>query len=255
MNKAVNNIHGEHSKANMDKEGKDKERESPSVYKVCDYILHLRRYCKYTGLQLYLIQGKDDTKKGGRSRSRKREENEKYSNILNTYQHDAVSQEMGLKQFSTISHLLEKLTEDLQRSHTFKQHFINSENDGLTLLLDILKVIQLSQANMTSGLDHNISKAVFNKALADEHETLICLKLCTDSEAGLGSMAKHPSGLFTISVCVMSNFSKSRVLSLDILERMCRLSHGHQMVADAITMLRLRFGEPVRFKFIVGMIF
>ena len=33
---------------------------------------------------------------------------------------------------------------------------------------------------------------------------------------------------------------------------MCSLPAGHRMVADAISMLRLRFGEPVRFKFIVG---
>ena len=64
----------------------------------------------------------------------------------------------------------------------------------------------------------------------------------------------------------MSNFSKSRVLSLQVehigdkamekvfqvLTRMCSLPVGHRMVADAISMLRLRFGEPVRFKFIVG---
>ena len=129
---------------------------------------------------------------------------------------------------------------------------MNDQNDGLTLLLDILKVIQLSQANITSGLDQNISKGVFNKALADEHTTLVCLKLCAESEAGLKGVAEHPSGLFTISVCVMSNFNKSRVLAMQILEQMCRISLGHQMVADAITMLRLRFGEPVRFKFIVG---
>ena len=236
------------SRVSMSHPGEGEE----GVYRVCDYILHLRRYCKYSGLQLYLLQAKDETKKRGRSRSRKRDEKEKYGNILNSYQQDAVSQEMGLKKFSTISHLLERLKEDLFRSQKFTQHFLCDENDGLTLLLDILKVIQLSQANMTSGLDHNISKAVFNKALADEHETLLCLKLCAATDTGLSNIAEHPSGLFTISVCVMSNFSKSRVLALDILERMCQLSQGHQMVADAITMLRLRFGEPVRFKFIVG---
>ena len=98
-------------------------------------------------------------------------------------------------------------------------------------------------------------------------------------QVGLERLAHHGSGLFTVSVCVMSNFSKSRVLSLQvvvgkyflstwsrgeyflptwsslllqILTRMCSLPAGHRMVADAISMLRLRFGEPVRFKFIVG---
>ena len=223
------------------------------AYPVSDYILHLSRYCKYSGLQLYLLHAKDDTPKRVLKKSKPCEEKDKYCNILNNYQQDAVSQEMGLKQFSTISHLLEKLKEDLQISqHIFTLQFVDG-HDGLTLLLDILKVIQLSQANITSGLDQNISQAVFKKALTDEHETLVCIKLCAESEAGLRRVADHPSGLFTVAVCVMSNFSKSRVLALQILERMCSLTHqGHQMVEDAISMLRLRFGEPVRFKFIVG---
>ena len=30
--------------------------------------------------------------------------------------------------------------------------------------------------------------------------------------------------------------------------------NGHRQVSDALSMLRLRFGEPVRFKFLVGML-
>ena len=63
---------------------------------------------------------------------------------------------------------------------------------------------------------------------------------------------EFPSGLFTIAVCVMSNFSKSRVLALQILTAMCGLGGGHSQVSDAVSMLRLRFGEPVRFKFLIG---
>ena len=48
--------------------------------------------------------------------------------------------------------------------------------------------------------------------------------------------------------------SKSRVLSLQLLKRLCDLPNGHKQVSDAISMLRLRFGEPVRFKFLVGML-
>ena len=39
---------------------------------------------------------------------------------------------------------------------------------------------------------------------------------------------------------------------LQVLARMCSLPTGHKLVADAISMLRLRFGEPVRFKFLIG---
>ena len=72
------------------------------------------------------------------------------------------------------------------------------------------------------------------------------------SEDGALKISEHSSGLFTVSVCVMSNFSKSRVLALQLLTRMCHIPKGHTMVADAISMLRLKFGEPVRFKFLIG---
>ena len=41
---------------------------------------------------------------------------------------------------------------------------------------------------------------------------------------------------------------------LQVLARMCSLPTGHKLVADAVSMLRLRFGEPVRFKFLIGKI-
>ena len=112
------------------------------------------------------------------------------------------------------------------------------------------------------------------------------------SEDGALKLVAHPTGLFTVSVCMMSNYSKSRVLSLQLLARLCddaKVS-GHRQVkwhlswkefsfeynktpkigqnqntlhasflfiykvSDAMSMLRLRFGEPVRFKFLVGML-
>ena len=44
------------------------------------------------------------------------------------------------------------------------------------------------------------------------------------------------------------------MLSLQLLNRLCDMQNGHKQVSDAISMLRLRFGEPVRFKFLVGML-
>ena len=40
----------------------------------------------------------------------------------------------------------------------------------------------------------------------DEHETLLCLRLCAGREEGAARLVDHPSGLFTTAVCVMSNF-------------------------------------------------
>ena len=176
---------------------------------------------------------------------------------------DKHQMEMGLKQFTSISELLNKLKIDLHLSyHSFLKEFISEPNDGVTLLLDLLKVIQLSQTNisgvsnntnnMTNGDFAKLHQSVFKKALADEHECLLCLKLCVESEDGGLRLVEHHSGLFTVSVCVMSNFSKSRVLALQLLTKMCTINHGHKQVSDAVSMLRLRFGEPVRFKFLIG---
>ena len=96
----------------------------------------------------------------------------------------------------------------------------------------------------------------------------VMLQLCAEAEEGAMRILEHSSGLFTVSVsldmytistniynlqvCVMSNFSKSRVLALQLLTRLCGLAGGHGSVADSLSMLRLKFGEPVRFKFLIG---
>ena len=95
---------------------------------------------------------------------------------------------------------------------------------------------------------------MFKKALGDEFETLLCLKICAKFEDGALRLVEHHSGLFTVAVCMMSNYSKSRVLSLHLLTRLCDMSGGHKQVSDSLSMLRLRFGEPVRLKFLVGML-
>ena len=41
----------------------------------------------------------------------------------------------------------------------------------------------------------------------------------TVCEEGAAKILEHNTGLFTVSVCVMSNFSKSRVLALQLLTR------------------------------------
>ena len=76
--------------------------------------------------------------------------------------------------------------------------------------------MQLCQAN-TDHKDRTLGQAVFKRALGDEHEMLACMREVVLTEQGLQCLAHHTSGLFTISVCVMSNFSKSRILALQVL--------------------------------------
>ena len=103
--------------------------------------------------------------------------------------------------------------------------------------------------------EHKNNPSTLKRALADEYEALLCLKMCAEMEDGALKIPEHSSGLFIVSVCVMSNFSKSRFLALQLPARMCHIPKGHNMVADSISMLRLKFGEPVRFKFIIGKYF
>jgi len=79
-------------------------------------------------------------------------------------------QEMGLRQFSTVSELLNKLKADLTSSFpSFRREFASpSTCDGVTLLLDLLRAIQLAQTNITGGLNQLGSRAnhvMFRRAL------------------------------------------------------------------------------------------
>uniref|UniRef100_A0A0K2T3M1 GBD/FH3 domain-containing protein n=1 Tax=Lepeophtheirus salmonis TaxID=72036 RepID=A0A0K2T3M1_LEPSM len=229
-------------------EMQEQQERRPPVYNSEDYVAGLKKFCKLTGLQLYLGEEEEEELQNGSKITIKT------SSPLSTNN----STEMGLRQFSNISELLAKLKGDLNLSFpSFIREFIGSSNDGVTLLLEALKAIQLSQSNITGSLNQLGSRAnhvMFKRALNDEFEILVCLKICSRSDDGVQRLAEHPSGLFTIAVCVMSNYSKSRVLSLQLLARLCDAQGGHKQVSDSISMLRLRFGEPVRFKFLVGML-
>lgn len=257
----------------------------PPLYNAEDYVTALKKFCKLTGLQMYL--GDADSSSlgpfGSSSISTSAPGGGNANNAFVNHQNrknkklaggtgkveDAKSQanttttsrdptEMGLRQFGTVSELLAKLKADLNLSFpSFLREFISEPNDGVTLLLDLLKAVQLSQTNITGSLNQLGSRAnhvMFKRALSDEFEALLCLKICARNEDGALKLVDHPSGLFTVAVCVMSNYSRSRILSLQLLSRLCDMAAGHKQVSDAISMLRLRFGEPVRFKFLVGML-
>ena len=208
--------------------GRDEQR--PPVYNPEDYAEYLKKYCKFNGLQLYFNTGTDVQMRTSKTKliNRRLEKKDSFTEFENH------SNEMGLKQFTSISELLNKLKTDLHLSYqSFMKEFISEPNDGVSLLLDLLKLVQLSQTNnvgVHKTVDSKMQQVVFKKALADEHECLLCLKLCGETEEGGLSLVNHPTGLFTISVCVMSNFSKSRILALQLLTKMCCVFNGHKQV-------------------------
>jgi hypothetical protein len=144
---------------------------------------------------------------------------------------------------------------------SFVQEFVADPLDGITLLLDLLRAIQLSQSTNHNGPAGNnttgkMPPSLQRRALLDELSCLQCLLLCCQRYTeSIRKLTASSAGLFTLAICIMSNVTKSRILSLQLLTKACQPSNnGHSAVSEALSTLRLRFGEPVRFRFLVGML-
>ncbi|XP_037033429.1 uncharacterized protein LOC119072345 isoform X2 [Bradysia coprophila] len=182
--------------------------------------------------------------------------------------------EMSLRQFSSITELLTNLRSDLRAAFpSFVQEFVSTPMDGVTLLLDVLRSIQLSQAaNMittpsspANTIQRN-SQAYQRRALLDELACLQCLTLCAtrSPEAGL-RLGTSPVGLLPLAASATGQGLRSRILALQLLTVACdktTLAHGsqnsvrcgHTSVSEAFSTLRLRTAEPVRFRLLTGML-
>ncbi|XP_022185829.2 uncharacterized protein LOC111044883 [Nilaparvata lugens] len=161
--------------------------------------------------------------------------------------------EMTLRQFATVTDLLNKLRVDLKLAFpSFVQEFVGDGIEGVTLILELLRVVQLSQASHSG----RPPPPVLRRSLLDEHACLQCLSACLlRCQDAARRLASSPAGLFSVAVCIMSSVNKSRLLALELLTKTCEQpeAKGHSPVSDAISTMRLRFGEPVRFRFLVGM--
>lgn len=98
----------------------------------------------------------------------------KYSDYKNPIQPQDSCTEMTLRQFTTVTDLLSKLRADLRASFpSFVQEFVSNPVDGISLLLDVLRAIQLSQTvlplgpNNTNSMPRN-TQAYQRRALLDE---------------------------------------------------------------------------------------
>ena len=109
------------------------DTQRPPVYNAEDYTGYLQKYCKLTGLQLYLHTGPSGQRQGdgggGKTNKSKlllgkRTEKNDSPGLFDKHQI-----EMGLKQFTSISELLNKLKIDLTRLYKYKSHpSLNSRN-------------------------------------------------------------------------------------------------------------------------------
>ncbi|KAJ8934904.1 hypothetical protein NQ318_007110 [Aromia moschata] len=94
------------------------------------------------------------------------------------------------------------------------------------------------------------------RTLLDELSCLQCLlNCCARYSEAVRKLTSTSAGLFTLAICIMSNVNKSRIIALQLLTKACEPpTNGHSAVSEAMSTLRLRFGEPVRFRFLVGML-
>ncbi|KAF2364504.1 Formin FH3 domain [Trinorchestia longiramus] len=164
--------------------------------------------------------------------------------------------EMSTRQFASLPELLKNLKEDLSVAYiSFVKELVQEPHDGTWLLLDLLRSIQHAQAALHSSVSSREQQGALRRALLDEHACLSCLRYCLRCANTANKLAHYQHGLYSLTVATMTNLARSRTVALQLLTRVCESSTaGHKQVLDALSTLRLRFAESVRFKFLVSML-
>ncbi|KOC68514.1 Formin-like protein 2 [Habropoda laboriosa] len=163
------------------------------------------------------------------------------------------SGEMTLRQFTSVSELLNKLRADLKLAFpSFVQEFASPPADGITLLLETLRGVQLAQSSPPSS-GHTGPRVGTRRAALDELGCVECLAACTErcTDAPRLLVQAQP-GLLALAVCLTSSLNRSRVLALQLLTKVCQTPGGHAAVSEAVSTLRLKYGEGGRFRFLAG---
>lgn len=96
---------------------------------------------------------------------------------------------------------------------SFVQEFVGDPIDGVTLLLELLKTIQ------QNGTQTKCTPANQRRITIDENACLQCLKYCMRCQDAARKLAISPAGLYTLAACIMSTVNQSRLLTLEVRER------------------------------------
>ena len=94
------------------------------------------------------------------------------------------------------------------------------------------------------GLSH--AGGTQGKVVREEQELVLCLRLCSELAQGVEELVSHSGGLFSVAVALMSHSTGTRVAALHLLAATSGMARGRTSVLEAVSMLRLKFGEPVR---------
>uniref|UniRef100_A0ABD2W8S8 Formin GTPase-binding domain-containing protein n=1 Tax=Trichogramma kaykai TaxID=54128 RepID=A0ABD2W8S8_9HYME len=124
--------------------------------------------------------------------------------------------EMTLRQFTSVSELLNKLKADLKLAFpSFVQEFVSAPGDGISLLLETLRGVQLSQSTPPSATGPRRPRA--RRAAMDELGCVECLAACADRCPDAGRLlAQAQPGLLALACCLTSSLNRSRVIALQV---------------------------------------
>ncbi|XP_012219351.2 putative leucine-rich repeat-containing protein DDB_G0290503 isoform X1 [Linepithema humile] len=213
----------------------EKERLRPPTYNAEDYAIALRRWGRRP---LGTVQDFQGTLP---------------STTSSSSGYASGSGEMTLRQFTSVSELLNKLRADLRLAFpSFVQEFASPPADGITLLLETLRGVQLAQSS-PPNTGHAGPKIGTRRAALDELGCVECLAACGERCADAPRLlVQAQPGLLALAVCLTSSLNRSRVLALQLLTKVCQAPGGHAAVSEAVSTLRLKYGEGGRFRFLAG---
>ncbi|XP_037722975.1 uncharacterized protein LOC119555577 isoform X2 [Drosophila subpulchrella] len=257
-----------------------KENQRPPVYNPEDYVHSLRKFIKASSsakkVTIYDVStGPSAKEEASRSATLPAKHSEYKSPIPAPPEND---REMSLRQFGSITDLLTKLRADLRVSFpSFVQEFVGTPADGISHLLEVLRAIQMAQASNAPaplpGASSSLAltrnpQSYQRRALLDELSCLQCLSICSSrSLDAIARLGNTPVGLMPLASSATGQGIRARILALQLLASACDrqpfgsgsggqkiASAGHTAVSDAMSTLRLRCSEPVRFRLLVGIL-
>ncbi|KAG5328915.1 FMNL2 protein, partial [Acromyrmex heyeri] len=213
----------------------EKERLRPPTYNAEDYAIALRRWGRRP---LGTVQDSQGTLP---------------STTSSSSGYASGSGEMTLRQFTSVSELLNKLRADLRLAFpSFVQEFASPPADGMTLLLETLRGVQLAQSSPPNS-GQTGPRIGTRRAALDELGCVECLAACGERCADAPRLlVQAQPGLLALAVCLTSSLNRSRVLALQLLTKVCQAPGGHAAVSEAVSTLRLKYGEGGRFRFLAG---
>ncbi|XP_066587974.1 uncharacterized protein mwh isoform X2 [Prorops nasuta] len=214
----------------------EKERLRPPTYNAEDYAIALRRWGRRP---LGSVQDSQGTLP---------------STTSSSSGYASGSGEMTLRQFTSVSELLNKLRADLRLAFpSFVQEFASPPADGVTLLLETLRGVQLAQSSPPGSAGQTGLRMGSRRAALDELGCVECLAACAERSPDASRLlVQAQPGLLALAVCLTSSLNRSRVLALQLLTKVCQTPGGHAVVSEAVSTLRLRYGEGGRFRFLAG---